>query len=137
MAGPFLQCVPFARSESGVQIRGDARTWWKQAEGRYVRGNAPKPGAVLVLRADGRLPDGHVAVVSDIHDSRTISVDHANWGWNSQTRGRVYRSMPAVDVSANNDWSEVRFKHPAVGAFGRPYPAHGFIYRQTSVASLP
>jgi hypothetical protein len=35
--------------------------------------------------------------------------------------------MPVTDVSAANDWSEIRLmnKH---GIFGRVYPAYGFIY---------
>ena len=27
-AEAYLQCVPFARAESGVDIRGNAKTWW-------------------------------------------------------------------------------------------------------------
>ena len=34
------QCVPFARAASGIQIYGDAWTWWDQAEGRYQIGRA-------------------------------------------------------------------------------------------------
>ncbi|MEY4869019.1 MAG: hypothetical protein RIS11_213, partial [Pseudomonadota bacterium] len=26
-----LQCVPFARALTGVEIRGDAHSWWDQA----------------------------------------------------------------------------------------------------------
>ena len=39
---PYLQCVPYARQVSGVQIYGDARTWWDQAQGRYATGTVPK-----------------------------------------------------------------------------------------------
>ena len=28
-----LQCVPYAREESGVELRGNASTWWRQARG--------------------------------------------------------------------------------------------------------
>jgi hypothetical protein len=38
---PPLQCVPFARQASGVEIYGDANTWWTQAEGRYPRSSQP------------------------------------------------------------------------------------------------
>lgn len=31
---PYLQCVPYARQISGIQIYGDAWTWWGQAEGK-------------------------------------------------------------------------------------------------------
>ncbi|MQX37313.1 CHAP domain-containing protein [Roseospira navarrensis] len=124
----FIWCVPYAREISGVQIRGDADTWWSQAAGRYERGTRPAPYAVLTLKPDHRLTDGHVAVVTGIQGPREIRVSHANWGWTSSTRGRVYTHMPAIDVSPSNDWSQVRFKHPSVGAYGRIYPALGFIY---------
>lgn len=136
-SGSFKQCVPFARETSGIQIRGDARTWWQQAENRYDRGVTPARGSVLVLKPDSRLPSGHVAVVSAVKGPREIRVDHANWGWNDQTRGKIYRNMPAIDVSSANDWSAVRFKHPDVGDFGREYPAYGFIHKNTSFAALP
>ncbi|KAA5607298.1 CHAP domain-containing protein [Roseospira marina] len=128
----FVWCVPYAREISGVQIWGDADTWWPQAAGRYERGRQPAPYAVLALKPDRRLSDGHVAVVTGIEGPREIRVSHANWGWNSATRGRVYTNMPVKDVSEANDWSEVRFKHPAVGGYGRVYPALGFIYPDRS-----
>jgi hypothetical protein len=124
----FVWCVPYARQVSGVQIRGDADTWWSQAAGRYERGSTPAPYAVLTLKPDHRLKGGHVGVVTGIVGPREIRVSHANWGWTASTRGRVYTHMPAVDVSDANDWSRVRFKHPSVGAYGRVYPALGFIY---------
>ena len=49
------QCVPFARAASGIQIYGDAWTWWDQAEGRYQRGETPRVGAVVALRQDRAL----------------------------------------------------------------------------------
>ncbi|MGH6931009.1 MAG: CHAP domain-containing protein, partial [Dongiaceae bacterium] len=78
-AGP-LQCVPYARSVSGIDIRGDAWTWWPGAEGRYERGPRPRPGAVLVFKRTNRLPRGHVSVVAQVVNRREILVTHANWG---------------------------------------------------------
>jgi len=46
----YWQCVPFARLMSGIQIFGDAHTWWSQAAGRYQRGYTPKAGAVLCFK---------------------------------------------------------------------------------------
>lgn len=37
----YLQCVPFARELSGIQIYGDAHTWWRQVRFAYERGNVP------------------------------------------------------------------------------------------------
>ncbi len=71
MAGS-LQCVPYAREVSGIDIRGNAKTWWSQAEGRYERGNEPEVGAVLVLPPTGAMPQGHVAVVGEIVDDRHV-----------------------------------------------------------------
>ncbi|RZJ82850.1 MAG: CHAP domain-containing protein, partial [Massilia sp.] len=58
------ECVPFARAASGIQIWGDAWTWWDQAKGRYARGNTPRVGAVFAFAKSNKLPLGHVAVVS-------------------------------------------------------------------------
>ncbi|MGH6960663.1 MAG: CHAP domain-containing protein, partial [Dongiaceae bacterium] len=55
--GP-MQCVPYARQVSGIDIRGDAWTWWDSADGQYRRGKAPKAGAVLVFHRTNRLPRG-------------------------------------------------------------------------------
>ena len=60
------QCVPFARQMSGIQIYGDAWTWWDQASGRYASGFRPKRGAVLVFKPSGVMKSGHVAVVSKV-----------------------------------------------------------------------
>ena len=125
-----VQCVPFARAASGIEIRGDAWTWWDTAAGRYARGAQPQTGAVLVLRRTGRLRHGHIAVVVAVAGPREIHVTHANWGWDRDTRDRAYHAMPVVDVSPANDWSETRFYNYDSGAYGRVYPAHGFIYAQ-------
>src|ERR1700754_2492196 len=42
-----ISCVPFAREHSGVNIRGDAYTWWDQADGRYIKHATPTRGAVM------------------------------------------------------------------------------------------
>ncbi|MDB5453812.1 MAG: hypothetical protein JWO33_2390, partial [Caulobacteraceae bacterium] len=74
------QCVPFARMVSGIQIFGDAWTWWGQASsGKYPTGFAPASGAVLVFKPQGAMRLGHVAVVSKVVTERVIQVTHANW----------------------------------------------------------
>lgn len=120
-----LQCVPFARNASGIQIYGDANTWWRQAAGQYPRSNTPAPGAVLVTRGYRDPSRGHVAVVTEIISSRIIRVDHANW----LNGGEISVGVPVLDVSANNDWSEVRVWHIPGGQWGaRIYSAEGFIH---------
>lgn len=123
----YSQCVPYARDTSGIQIYGDAWTWWSQANGRYARGQAPRRGSVLTLKKTNKLTAGHVAVVAAIIEPRRILVDHANWGDNANTRAKIHRRQPAIDVSPNNDWSQIRFMNTQ-GTFGAIYPAHGFIY---------
>ena len=44
------QCAQFARLLSGIEIFGDAYTWWRQAMGKYARGSSPDVGAVLVFK---------------------------------------------------------------------------------------
>lgn len=123
-----LQCVPYAREISGIQLRGDAWTWWGKAEGRYAKGSAPRVGAVLVLSKTRRLRLGHVAVVAEVRSSREIVVHQANW----LNGGQIHRYTPVRDVSKNNDWSEVRVWYTPGRQFGaRTYQAYGFIYPAT------
>src|SRR3546814_8102522 len=68
------QCVPFARAASGIQIYGDAWTWWGQAEDRYQRGHTPRIGSVIVFAKSPKLRLGHVAVISRIVDARVAMV---------------------------------------------------------------
>jgi surface antigen len=119
-----LQCVPYARDRSGVAIYGDAYTWWDRAAGRFARSNEPSEGAVMVLFNYAGPNRGHVAVVRSILDARTIRVDHANW----LDDGTIFTDDPVRDVSAANDWSQVRVFNPRTGAWGtRIYPVQGFI----------
>lgn len=121
----YLQCVPYAREISGVNIRGDAWTWWGQAAGRYQRGEAPKVGAVMSFKKTGKNPFGHVAMVSKIVSEREVLLSHANWS----RRGGIERDVRAVDVSAAGDWSEVRVWFAPIGGLGTSsYPVNGFIY---------
>ena len=120
-----LQCVPYARIVSGVDIHGDALNWWDQADGRFQRGHKPKKGAVLAFRPNGPMVLGHVAVVSKVLDDRRVLVRHANWS----VPGAIEEDVPVVDVSANGDWSEVRVWHSPSGQMGaRTNPTYGFIY---------
>lgn len=118
-----IWCVPFARAVSGIQIKGDAATWWKKATDVYDRGQTPASGAVLTFRSSGKMPKGHVAVVSDVIDTRTILVDQANW-----VRNRITTDTIVVDVSPKNDWSAVRVANGRSDVLGRVSPTYGFIY---------
>ena len=129
-ASSRLQCVPYAREQSGIQIRGDAWTWWDQAAGRYARGQRPEVGSVLVLRRRGGSL-GHVGVVSEIIDGRTIVLRHANW----LNGGRIHIDTPVRDTSSAGDWSAVRVWYTPGGVYGgSTYPAYGFIYPRTVTA---
>jgi len=131
-----IQCVPFIREISGLPLRGDAWTWWDQAAGRYGRGPLPQQDAVLVLRATQQLPSGHVAMVRSLVGPREITVTHANWGNDDPTRRLVHDSMPVIDVSPGNDWSQLRFWNASAQAFGRIYLAYGFIYPRALSANF-
>jgi hypothetical protein len=123
------QCVPFARAASGIQIYGDAWTWWDQAEGRYDRGHAPRPGAVIVFAKSGRLPLGHVAVVSRVVEKRVVMLTHANWSRVNGERGHAEQDVTLFDVSPDNDWSQVKvWYRDSDGLGGSIYSVAGFIY---------
>ena len=125
----YLQCVPYARDVSGIQIYGDAHTWWDQARGRYTTGSTPRPGAVMAFSAHRNMQLGHVATVSRVLDSRRVLLDHANWSPINGRRGQIEKDVLAVDVSPNNDWSEVRVWYAPLGKVGTTaWPVDGFIY---------
>lgn len=119
----FWQCVTFARSVTDIQIRGNAHTWWSQADGRYDRGQQPEVGAVMAFKSSGKMRLGHVAKVSKIVSDREVLLTHANWSY----RGGVERDVRAVDVSDAGDWSKVQVWYR--GQMGiSTYPIYGFIY---------
>ena len=120
--GHRVWCVPFARNASGIQIRGDAHTWWSKAKGAYKRGHQPRPGAVMAFAPTGGMRLGHVAVVSKVVSDREILIDHANWN-----RNKVSLGMSVIDISDKGDWSKVRVMSTP-GQYGKPYPINGFIY---------
>lgn len=119
--GQRVWCVPFARDLSGIDIRGNAKTWWEQARGKYDRSKEPKVGAVMSFVPTRKNPNGHIAVVSQTLSERQVRLDHTNW-----ERNKVSRNMLAVDVSKANDWSMVRLESTP-GQLGSQYPVQGFI----------
>ena len=124
-AAQFWQCVTFARSVSGIEIRGNANTWWSQAEGRYERGHTPKAGSVLAFSPTSRMRVGHVAMVSKVVSDREVLLTHANWS----RPGAVETNVRAVDVSDAGDWSMVKVWYGPQGGLGTSaYPTKGFIY---------
>ncbi len=122
-AATALECVPYAREVSGIQLYGDAASWWDAAAGQYDRSSQPSRGAVLVFRRSGRLPHGHVSVVASLRSRREILVTQANW-----VHGRIAHGEPVVDVSPGNDWTAVRVWWAPSGVLGTTaYPTFGFI----------
>ena len=130
-APSHLECVPYARQVTGIRIYGDAHTWWSQAEGRYARGRTPRVGAVMAIRPHGNSRLGHVAAVSRILDTRTLLIRHANWSPINGRRGQIEDNVRAIDVSPDNDWSEVRVWYAPIQDLGTTHwPVAGFIYNQ-------
>jgi surface antigen len=126
-----IQCVPYAREVSHIDLSGNAFLWWAEAAGRYARGNTPQEGAVLNFRAIGRMPLGHVAVVTSVINSRTILVTQANW-----VRGTITNDVTMQDVSPNNDWTQVQVELGDSSTWGAAYPTYGFIYNHPPTATI-
>lgn len=130
----FWQCVPYAREISGVNIRGNALTWWGQAAGRYARGSTPRKGAVMAFAPTARMRLGHVATVSRIVSDREVRLTHANWS----RRGAIETDVRAVDVSEAGDWSRVKVWYAGNGDLGTSsYPVNGFIYADGTPSAAP
>ena len=118
-----LTCVPYAREVSGIDLSGDAYQWWDEADGVYPRTQTPHAGAVLVFAPHGDMNVGHLAVVTSVESTRRILVTQSNW-----LPRRIEHDQPVVDVSAGNDWTQVRVWYEPAHALGRTvYPAYGFI----------
>jgi len=131
----LLNCVQFVKRVSPVALHGNAYEWWDAADGRYGRGNQPAPGSVMVFAKSHHLPYGHVAVVQKQLDKRTILIDHANWSRFAGRRGHVERAVRVVDVSAHNDWSQVRVWYHSLADVGQTvYSLRGFVYPKHAAA---
>ncbi len=134
MARGGLQCVPYARSVSGIDLQGNAFAWWDHAAGAYDRGQRPEVGSVLAFRATSAMPYGHVAVVAKVLDDRRLLLDHANWSGH----GQIDRNALVEDVSAAGDWSAVRVWYTPTHSLGlRVAPTYGFIYPHKSQGGFP
>ena len=137
VADGYWQCVPFARLMSGIQIFGDARTWWSQAVGKYDVGFVPKTGAVLCFKPTGRMTLGHVAFVSQVLTDRVIQVTHANWSIIEGDRGQIEQDVTVVDVSPAGDWSQVKVWYDPIRDLGTTvYPTNGFIYQNAQASKI-
>lgn len=121
-----LYCVEYARIRSGFQIFGNAKTWWQKASNLYAEATEPAADTVMVFAGSHRIRLGHVAVVTKLVGPREIRVDQANW----ENHGEIDHNTPVLDVSTNNDWSEVRVWNIQTGQFGaHVYAIKGFIAR--------
>jgi hypothetical protein len=81
---------------------------------------------VLVLRGYRDPSRGHVAVVSGMVSDRILKVDQANW----LNQGEISLAVPVLDVSPQNDWSQVRVWHIPSGQWGaRIYEVGGKTWR--------
>jgi surface antigen len=137
LAERYWQCAPFARLISGIQIFGDAHTWWRQATGRYETGTAPRAGSVLCFKPSGSMSLGHVAVVSRVLTDRVIQITHANWSRIGGARGQIERDVTVIDVSPQGDWSRVKVWYDPVRDIGsRSYPTYGFIHQDAQAVQM-
>lgn len=137
LAETYWQCVPFARLVSGIQLFGDAYTWWQQAIGKYDVGFQPKAGAVLCFKPTQRMRLGHVAVVSEVLTDRIVQITHANWSPIEGSRGKVEKDVTLVDVSPEGNWSQVKVWYdPSRDLGGSTYQTYGFIYQDTRAKIL-
>jgi surface antigen len=137
VADTYWQCVPFARLMSGIQIFGDAYTWWRQAIGHYETGFTPKAGAVLCFKPTERMRLGHVAVVSQVLTDRIIQITHANWSPIEGSRGKIEKDVTLVDVSPRGDWSAVKVWYdPTRDLGGSTYSTYGFIYPDAAARQM-
>lgn len=72
-----IQCVQYVRNVTGVNIKGNANTWYAQAKNKgYSTGSTPKVGAILVENHLSK--HGHVSKVVAVEGNK-ITVTEANY----------------------------------------------------------
>lgn len=118
-ANRYFECVPYARAQAIVNMRGNAWTWWRGAKNRYDRSRTLQIGVVLVLKRGGKSL-AHLAVVKRIVGPGEIIVDHTNW----LNRGLIHLATPIRDVSRKKlvrsaDLVDARQDSGAVDVSGR------------------
>jgi hypothetical protein len=123
----YLNCVQYVKQVSSIEISGNAWMWWNNAKGRYNIGHRPAKNSVLVFQRTKAMSAGHVAVVREVVNRRTILIEHANWAPRNGMKGRVSTEL-VEDISPNNDWTSVRVMHKPSMSFGKPYATNGFIH---------
>ena len=123
----YLNCVQYVKQVSSFDISGNAWMWWNNAKGQYNIGHRPARNSVLVFQRTKAMSAGHVAVVREVVNRRTILIEHANWAPRNGMKGRVSTEL-VEDISPNNDWTSVRVMHKPSMSFGKPYATNGFIH---------
>lgn len=128
-----IECVPYARSRSGIQIFGNADTWWSQAK---TKGSKPYVGSVMSMPKQGATAlasYGHVAFVASVISSTEIIVDHANW---DAPQGSIFTGVKVRDISGN--WTRIQIENtPGSGYGSTTYIIDGFVYPLGMTASNP
>lgn len=125
-----IQCVEYARNRSGIQIYGDAWTWWGKTQDK---GSAPYAGSVMVWpKSTGVGNYGHVAYVSKVVSSDTVIIDHANWNTSTgAVDGRIYTNITVKDTSGGK-WTSVKLQKEKIGSsvtkWTSSVPLNGFVY---------
>ena len=123
----YLNCVQYVKQVSSIEISGNAWMWWNNAKGRYNIGHRPAKNSVLVFQRTKAMSAGHVAVVREVVNRRTILIEHANWAPRNGVKGRISTEL-VEDISPNNDWTSVRVMHKPSMSYGKPYATNGFIH---------
>jgi surface antigen len=92
-------CTWWVAHKRPIPWRGNAAEWWWNARPfGFAEGQAPRPGAIMVMGVSGTSPEGHVAYVESVGPNGSFTVSEMNWwgvpggGW-----GRVdYRTVTSM-----------------------------------------
>jgi len=92
-------CTWWVARKRSIPWRGNAAQWWWNARAYgFAEGQAPQPGAIMVMGISGSSPEGHVGYVEAVNGNGSFTVSEMNWwgvpggGW-----GRVdYRTVTSM-----------------------------------------
>ena len=76
----FGYCTWWVAHKRYIPWRGNAYQWWWNARPfGYAEGQAPRPGAIMVMGISGTSPEGHVAYVESTNPDGSFVVSEMNW----------------------------------------------------------
>jgi len=75
----YSYCTWWVAHKRPIPWRGNAAEWWWNARAfGFAEGQAPQPGAIMVMGVSGTSPEGHVGYVESVNSNGSFVVSEMN-----------------------------------------------------------